>query len=155
MNCEWFEEHISALVDHEIDDQQASAVFAHLGTCPSCRTFLAALQKIRLAMPATIEVVPASLDARIHAIPGEQQTKAESASIVQRITAWWKHRLAIPAPAFALLILMLLMSAAMIVGLLRSSPTHADMQSSSVVYIMSLSPIEIQAQRINEPPSVQ
>jgi anti-sigma factor RsiW len=155
MNCEWYEEQISAFVDHEIDDQQGAAVFMHLGTCSSCRIFLASLQKIRSTIPVTLEEVPASLDARVRAIPGRELKKGDLASIVQRTAAWWKHRLAIPAPAFAVLILMLLMSAAMIFELLRTPHSYTDTQSSPVVYIMSLSPIEVQAQRIDESPRVQ
>jgi|WetSurMetagenome_2_1015567.scaffolds.fasta_scaffold189458_2 anti-sigma factor RsiW len=153
MNCEWYEEQISALIDHEVDDAQSAEIFSHLGTCPSCRSFLASTQRLRTILANHADTVPATLDARIRSI-SRMKVFGGVASILHRRMAWWKHQVAIPAPAFALLLLMLLMSAASVFGLLRKSSLHSEAQTPSVVYIMSLSPIEVEAQRITEPPHI-
>ena len=154
MNCEGYQEQISALIDEELSDEQSAEVFAHLGICPSCRTFLATTHSIRNAMAGETVQVPSSLDARLRTIARTDRWR-ELALSVRHGAAWWKRRLDIPVPAFALLLIMLLTSVVMILGLLRTTSPGFDTKSPNVVYIMSLSPIEVSAERVTQPARIQ
>jgi anti-sigma factor RsiW len=154
MNCVQYEEQISAYIDHELDDAQTAALFEHLGVCSSCRTFLTITLQLRSTLSAHTTTVPATLDERIDSL-GRVGPLRQRSAMAHRAAAWWRHRLAVPAPAFALLVLMLLGGAAAIIGLTQAHPPQIPSQTSSVVYIMSLSPIEVEAQRIHDTPHMQ
>lgn len=47
MNCTVWEEQASALVDGELNDQAAAALFGHLSQCPTCRSFYGRLALLR------------------------------------------------------------------------------------------------------------
>ena len=140
MNCDWYQEQISALIDRELADEQSADVFSHLGECAACRTFLQGTQRIQSHIAhAPLQTLSYSLDARIRTIPLRQGWR-EAVHSIRTGASWWKQRLAIPVPAFGVLVLMLLASITMAITLLRgpqqSEPTPA-------MYIMSLSPIEV------------
>jgi predicted anti-sigma-YlaC factor YlaD len=141
MNCNWYQEQISMLIDRELDDEHATDVFHHLGRCADCRAFLQGTQRIQVHMAhIPLPPVPLSLDARVRTIPLKQGWRAALLSF-QTGVSWWKRRLAIPVPAFGALMLMLLASLAVMIGLLGKPQVQAE--PAPTTYIMSLSPIEV------------
>jgi hypothetical protein len=66
MNCDQYQEHISQFIDEELSPSTEAELFAHLGVCELCRTFLKNALSLKDALVYTRQInVPASLDQRI------------------------------------------------------------------------------------------
>jgi hypothetical protein len=50
MNCDFYQQRVSAFMDDELNDNGASELFAHLGSCTACREFLRTTMQIDAAM---------------------------------------------------------------------------------------------------------
>lgn len=135
--CEQYEETMSAYIDGQADDTAGAELFAHMGTCPACRQTFAAMGSIRprLAAAATPEV-PLRLDRRI------RRLHAAPAARVSRLREIWTRRLTIPAPAFALALLIISMTLLASAVWLKGRPVPAEEQQ--VMYIMSMPAVEVE-----------
>lgn len=135
--CEQYEETMSAYIDGQADDAAGAELFAHMGTCPACRQTFAAMGSIRprLAAAATPEV-PLRLDRRI------RRLHAAPAARVSRLREIWTRRLTIPAPAFALALLIISMTLLASAVWLKGRPVPAEEQQ--VMYIMSMPAVEVE-----------
>jgi predicted anti-sigma-YlaC factor YlaD len=141
MNCESYQEHISALIDHELDDERSADLFTHLGKCTDCRVFFMDVQRIQRHIAETpLPAVSPALDARVRTIRLKHGWQNLLHS-VRTGAGWWQRRLQIPVPAFGMLVLMVLASIAVAITLLRQPAPYTP--EKATVYIMSLSPIEV------------
>lgn len=135
--CEQCEETMSTFIDGEAGDTAVAELFAHMGTCPACRQTFTAMSAIRPRMAAAAaQEVPVRLDRRIrrlHAAPAAQ---------VSRLREVWTRRLTIPAPAFALALLIISVTILASVLWLRGTPAPPEQQQ--VMYIMSMPAVEVE-----------
>ncbi len=94
MKCKSIQKHLSAFIDHELDENQAQAISLHLEACPGCREELKRLRRIY----EFIDIKDSPPDdpyflTRVRA--GLQQGKR-----IRRLAGkleWWMARLLIPA----------------------------------------------------------
>jgi anti-sigma factor RsiW len=128
---------MSAYVDGELDDAAGAGLFAHLGACASCRRSFASLSTIRQHFAsAPVPDVPERLDRRIRGL------HAAPAARVSRLRTIWSQRLTIPAPAFALVLL--IASVTILASLLWLKTTPAPAGEQQVMYIMSMPAVEVE-----------
>ncbi len=135
--CERCEEMMSAYIDGVLDDAGGAELFAHMGTCTQCRQTYAGMSAIRTyCAVAPAPEVPERLDRRIHRL------HAAPAARVSRLRKVWTQRLTIPAPAFALALLVVSVTVLATVVWLRTTPAPAEEQQ--VMYIMSMPAVEVE-----------
>lgn len=135
--CESYEEALSAYIDGALNDTAGAELFAHLGTCASCRRSFAAMSAIRTRIAAAPPPeVPERLDRRIHRL------HAAPAARVSRLRTVWTQRFTIPAPAFALALL--IASITILASVLWLKTTPAPTGEQQVMYIMSMPAVEVE-----------
>jgi anti-sigma factor RsiW len=135
--CERNEESISAYIDGELDDASGADLFAHLGVCASCRRSFAAMSAIRPQFAsAPAPVVPDRLDRRIHRL------HAAPTARVSRVRTFWTQRFTVPAPAFALALL--IASVTILVSLLWLKTTPPPAGEQQIMYIMNMPAVEVE-----------
>ena len=61
MNCEYYQELISGLLDGELTEQEEAALSDHLQTCPECAAMYKAFKELSAVMQEDMEEVPESL----------------------------------------------------------------------------------------------
>ena len=115
MNHERYFDFINLYVDNELADKNSAELFAHLGTCESCRELMKATLMIRSHLGGQeLALVPAGLDHRVL-----ESVRREAAAADER-RRWfepvWFTRISIPLPAAASIIFLV------IVGSLLFSP---------------------------------
>jgi hypothetical protein len=87
MNCEQYQEHISQFIDEELPPSAEAELFAHLGICEHCRTFLKNALSLRDALVHTRQIaVPASLDQRILAQHSFAAKRSFNQNFIRHIT---------------------------------------------------------------------
>lgn len=118
MNHEHYEEHISAMVDNELDEGSLQKLFAHLAECYTCREFFQSSLRLRAEMMAGAEVrIPATLDERI------QQGAIKKPNVVSGfISRFWESRISFPLPAAASLAFLLILCSLLISPALFTKP---------------------------------
>jgi anti-sigma factor RsiW len=98
MNCRSIRERLAAYQDGEIGGEERARIAAHLGECPSCRSFYAELEQVWEAM----EKIP-----EIEASPGFERRLAERINAVPEPRSRWRFPWVswidrvYPAPAMA------------------------------------------------------
>jgi anti-sigma factor RsiW len=135
--CDRFEKAMSAYIDGELDDAAGAEMFAHLGACASCRGSFSAMSSIRSHFAsAPAPEIPERLDRRIHRL------HAAPAARVSRLRTIWSQRLTVPAPAFALALLIASVTILVSLVWLKTAPSPASEQQ--VMYIMSMPAVEVE-----------
>ena len=135
--CERYEEALSAYIDGALSDTAGAELFAHLGACASCRRSFAAMSLIRTRLAAApAPEVPERLDRRI------RRLHAAPAARVSRLRTVWTQRFTIPAPAFALALL--IASITILASVLWLKTTPATGGEQQVMYIMSMPAVEVE-----------
>lgn len=125
MNCEDYQRRTSALVDGELDHDNAAPVFAHLASCEACRTFFHDL----LALNASID----------HAVglPVPPRPAAPGTGPEDRPAAWWQRRVSLRYPS--LLAAAVLFCAALLLS-------FAQLRQAGPVYVTTLAPVVVTAE---------
>jgi anti-sigma factor RsiW len=141
-SCDTYVEAISAYIDRELDDDAGAELFAHLGTCVSCRRSFASLSALHTQIRSTPSPeVPSTLDRRIHRL------HATPAARVSRLNAtvrsFWSQRLSVPAPAFAIVLLAATATLLISLLLLRTTPPQPAGEQQ-VMYIMNMPAVEVE-----------
>lgn len=99
MSCELTEK-VSALLDDELDEQEAESVRQHLSACETCRQaeqeFLLLRRELKSYAGADSQTV------------AERQQRTLRRIIGYERVPLWRRRIALPAPALALLLLALI-----------------------------------------------
>ena len=87
MNCEQYQEQISQFIDGELLPTAETELFAHLGACEQCRTFLKNALSLRNTLALTRQIdVPASLDQRVLAHHASTTKRTVHQNFVWRFT---------------------------------------------------------------------
>lgn len=86
MNCEKFQETISQYIDGELQPDQESELFQHLGACDRCREFLRSALHLRseLSMASTAPV-PQRVDEQIYARMNALQPAGKSVPVARSL----------------------------------------------------------------------
>lgn len=132
MTCETSREMLSALFDSELDHNDQSELFAHLGHCPACRGAFGELLALRSTFCSTEQITaPASLERRVMT----QLRRQESASVLATLQQWLLARFTVPVPVAVVAVLLL------ILGTLLLRP--AARNGNGYVYVPVLPEVEV------------
>jgi anti-sigma factor RsiW len=136
MECEDFEERVSALIDDECPEAELAGVFAHLGTCPSCLRFYRESMALRARLGRErIPAVRRSVDARI-------LTHVIGRKII-RVPGWVRSRVPVPVPLAAAAVLLVLLGAWSILARIPAGGRAAT--DTEIVYVTTLPVVEVEA----------
>jgi anti-sigma factor RsiW len=119
MTCDEMQLEISAYIDNALGADAQGMMFAHLGTCPACRSFLRGILEVRhrvASIPAPD--VPEGLDRRVLKQPSPRPP-GRTQGVRGRIADFWTQRLSVPAPSAALVALALIVITIFSLSLLR------------------------------------
>lgn len=140
MNCNEYQELVSALIDNELQESESATAFHHLGECGRCRSFMRTLLQSRSALAANTEAaVPATLDDKVLSIPLHTPTARRL-----KFSELWKEKFAVPVPALAAAFLLLIASFAASMLFLSEQQAQKG-ETQKVVYVIGMQPIEVQA----------
>jgi anti-sigma factor RsiW len=140
MRCEAYEEQISVMIDHELDDEQAGALFAHLGTCAACRRSLQSVLDLRSGLLEEMPpLAPKDLDARIL-----KQWRLRHRAAADRTPVrlhLWTGRISLPVPVAAVILLFLIAGSLMVSSVGRQQqPMEGRVEA---VYITTFPAVEV------------
>lgn len=138
MNCDVYEEQLSALMDNELGDEQAKSLFGHLNTCEACRGAFRSAQDLRSSLREQVPpMAPAELDQKIMSlIPHTKRYIGDRKAA--RIVGW-RRRVSLPLPVAAIVaILLVLGSAALSYRLSETQKTQTQ-----TIYITTLPAVEV------------
>jgi anti-sigma factor RsiW len=141
MTCEAYEEQISAMIDHELDDEQAGTLFTHLGTCAVCRRSLQSVLDLRSGLLEEIPPsAPKELDEKIL-----KQWRLRRRTAADRAPArlhLWTGRISLPVPVAAV-ILLFLIAGSLMVSSIRSQQQLPMEGRVEAVYITTFPAVEV------------
>jgi anti-sigma factor RsiW len=142
MTCETYEEQISALIDHELKDEETGMLFAHLSACTRCRHSLQSVLDLRSDLVEEISpLAPKELDEKIL-----KRTRLAHRASKDRTTIpfrLWTGRISMPVPIAAVILVFLIASSLMISSITRQSPMPPEGRVEAV-YITTLPAVEVQ-----------
>jgi anti-sigma factor RsiW len=142
MTCETYEEQISALIDHELKDEETGMLFAHLSTCRNCRHSLQFGLDLRSDLAEEISpMAPKELDEKIL-----KQTRLAHRSSRDRGAIpfrLWTGRISMPVPVAAVILVFLIAGSLMVSSMTKQSPMPPEGRVEAV-YITTLPAVEVQ-----------
>jgi anti-sigma factor RsiW len=142
MTCETYEEQISALIDHELKDEETGMLFAHLSTCRRCRHSLQSVLDLRSDFgEQTPPMAPKELDERIL----KRTRLAHRASRDRRAIPFrlWTGRVSMPVPVAAVILVFLVAGSLMVSSMTKQRPIPPEGRVEAV-YITTLPAVEVQ-----------
>jgi len=128
--CEEYQEMLSTYIDEELNDQETSKLFFHLGECLECR----AMMKSMLLLRSTLREAENSI-----------HTEKEKNS-------FWKKRFTISYPIAAVVAMIMLVSTFIFFQKITQPPTIVEKTQTEYVYMTSLPPVYA---KINSPANVK
>ena len=147
MNCEDYQEGLSAFMDGEAQPEAASAALQHVGTCPECRAFFTAAMSHRGALrQAPLPDFPHALDRRIRRATLSRRLRWREKLPIPLLPG---PRLAIPLPALAVVALYLLTATILALSSLFG-PAGKQAQEPTFLYVRELPAVEVVAASSNE-----
>ena len=107
MTCEMHEKQISALIDHELGDEEMGPLFAHLSTCPTCRGSLQSVLDLRSDLGEQPPLIaPKELDEKV--LHSEMRPKLFASDRKPISLLVWKRRISMPVPIAAAIMIVLI-----------------------------------------------
>lgn len=147
MICEEYMATISAFMDGEAQPEAASAALEHIGTCAECRAFFTSAMSHRSALRHTpLPDFPAHLDRRIRRATRPMKTGWRERLPFPLLPG---GRLAIPWPAFAVVVLYLLTATLLALSSLFG-PASGVSQEPTFFYVRELPQVEVIATSSSE-----
>ena len=138
MNCDKYEEQLSALMDNELKDEEAKSLFGHLNSCEACREAFRSAQELRSNLREVVPpMAPAELDEKVMSLIPHTRTYAGDRKAI-RIVAW-RRRISLPLPVAAVLAILLMVgSAALSLKVFESQRTQTQ-----TIYITTLPAVDV------------
>jgi anti-sigma factor RsiW len=139
MNCEEYQETLSAFLDGNSSEQEAANAFRHLAECENCRRFLklaVELQHGLRAMP--VPTIPVKIDRRIMRIPTRE--RARQRAWPEKFVSLFRHRFNVPVPAFAGGVCLFLSVLGFSIWLLTR---QGVVREREIIYVVSTPPVEV------------
>lgn len=164
MDCKAFRELLDLYADNQLSPEALAAASVHLSECPSCRRVNEELLRLRQAVKTAVvqHPVPPALVANVHNISqppwrkvlfnlrqhaanifgGDSNAELHTGASdrTQRNVPFWRRRIALPLPAFALLLITVVALGIWITSLRRNSPAQAEIQPTKVPAVPAPSP---------------
>jgi anti-sigma factor RsiW len=133
MTCEQYEEQVSALIDHELTDDETQVLFAHLSTCPTCRRSLQSVLDLRSDLGEEVSpMAPKELDEKVLSLmPMTKRLEADRKPVRGHI---WKRRITVPMPVAATI------AAILVAGTIVLSSLWMNPQT---IYVTTLPAVEV------------
>ena len=154
MSCEQFEEQVSAYVDHELRDDEAGALFIHLGGCASCRKAMTGALDLRSGLrDQAPPLAPKELDEKVLSIVRRRQfwisnRQAASATV-------WQRRISMRIPVAAAAMIILLFGS-FFASILWVGPSEsADNPKVQTVFLTAVPTVEVRAYTMEPVVTVQ
>jgi anti-sigma factor RsiW len=139
MNCDRYQETLSAFLDGNSSEDEAANAFRHLAECENCRRFLklaVELQHGLRAMP--VPAIPAKLDRRIMRIPSRERSRQRAWP--EKFVTLFQHRFDVPVPALAGGVCLLLSVLGFSLWLLTR---QGAVREPEIIYVVSTPPVEV------------
>lgn len=142
MTCEMYEEQISALIDHELKDEETEVLFAHLSTCRSCRRSLQSVLDLRSNLGEQAPpMAPKELDEKVLTrMVAAQRAKTDRKAIPGFL---WQGRISAPLPIAAGVVLLLMIGSFLLSNLWSGSTQQSAKVDPQVVYLTVLPTMEV------------
>jgi anti-sigma factor RsiW len=133
MTCETYEVQISAMIDHELKDEETGFLFAHLSTCRNCRQSLQSVLDLRSDLGEEVSpMAPKELDEKVlTALPSAKHQAADRKPIHGHI---WKRSISVPMPVAATI------AAILVAGTIVLSSLWMNPQT---IYVTTLPAVEV------------
>ena len=152
MTCEVYEEQISALIDHELMDEEMGVLFAHLSTCRTCRHSLQSVLDLRsdLAQQSP-PMVPKELDEKLLTrLVVVQRAKADRKAFPSFA---WQGRISAPMPAVAGIVLLLMIGSFLLSSAWSGSQRQSAKEDFGIMFLTVVPTVEVRAYNL-EPMTV-
>jgi anti-sigma factor RsiW len=135
MTCDMYEEQVSALIDNELNEEEAESLFRHLSTCLSCRRSLRTVLDLRSDLKEQEPpLAPAELDEKVlQRAASEKRYVGDRKPMAMRV---WKRRISIPMPVAAAITIVLIAGSVALSSLWTKTQT---------VYVTTLPVVEVTA----------
>ncbi len=139
MNCESYQETLSAFLDGNSSEAEAANAFRHLAECDACRRFLRVAVEVQHGLRAMLPPdIPANVDRRIMRIPFRERSQRERWPA--RLASLLRHRFDVPVPALAGGVGLLLFVLGFSVWLLARQPVIPERE---IIYVVTAPPVEV------------
>jgi len=133
MTCDTYEEQISALIDHELKDEETGMLFAHLSTCRTCRNSLQSVLDLRSDLGEQVPpMAPKELDEKV--LHSETRPKLYDGDRKPMTLLVWKRRISMPVPIAAAITIVLIAGGVALSSLMSKTQT---------VYITAFPAVEV------------
>ncbi len=139
MNCESYQETLSAFLDGNSSEEDAANAFRHLSECDPCRQFLRVTIEVQHDLRAMVPPdVPANVDRRIMQIPSRERRRQEGWPV--RFVSLLRQRFDVPVPALAGGVGLFLLVLGLSAWLLTRQPPVPERE---IIYVVSAPPVEV------------
>jgi hypothetical protein len=148
MNCEESKILINLFIDNEIDSNSDSDLFLHLAECKECRDFLNTIIRFRKNIKMEECLFPESLDQKILSSLSDKLNFKHNLEIEKKKRSFWNWKFSISVPAFAAIILLLILSGIFLVNYFSKvneqyQTRQTEVTKTDYVILQKLPPIEI------------
>lgn len=144
MSCERFEEQVSAYIDHELHDDEAGALFMHLGGCASCRKAMTEALDLGSGLRDQAPLLaPNELDEKVLSIVRRRQFWISSRHAVPATV--WQRRISMRIPVAAAAMLILLFGSFFASMLWLGPDESADNLKVQTVFLTAVPTVEVRA----------
>jgi anti-sigma factor RsiW len=128
-----YEEQVSALIDNELNEEEAELLFRHLSACPSCRRSLRTVLDLRSDLKEQEPpLAPAELDEKVlRRAVVEKRYVGDRKPMAIRM---WKRRISIPMPVAAAITIILIVGSVVLSSLWTKTQT---------IYVTTLPVVEV------------
>ncbi len=142
MTCDTYEEQISALIDHELKDEEAEVLFVHLSTCRTCRRSLQSVLDLRSDLGEQAPpMAPKELDEKIL----KRTRLAHRASKDRKAIPFhlWTGRISLPVTVAAIIMVFLIAGSLMVSSMTKQKLLPSPEGRVEAVYITTLPAVEV------------
>jgi anti-sigma factor RsiW len=144
MTCEHHEEQISALVDHELGDEESRGLFVHLSTCEMCRRSLQTVLDLRSDLHAQGSLTaPTEMDEKVISRITSAQRAQVDRKAIPRLA--WHGRVSAPLPVAAGIALMLMIGSFLLSSVWPISTRPSAKENPEVLYMTIIPTVEVRA----------
>jgi anti-sigma factor RsiW len=144
MSCEQFEEQVSAYIDHELCDEEAGALFSHLGGCSSCRKVMISALDLRSGLRDQAPLLaPRELDDKVLSMAKSRQRWMPDRSAATM--TMWQRRISMRVPVLAAAMFILLFGSFFASSLWLGPDESAANAKVQTVFLTAVPTVEVRA----------
>jgi anti-sigma factor RsiW len=154
MNCDRYEEQLSALMDNELADDEAKDLLLHMGGCALCRATLRSQLELRSSLREDLPPQASKeLDERILiAVQSRRPGKPDRVAIPG---TFWQRRLSMRTPAVALAAVVLVIGSFFLSSLWFGWRQISRVDATQTIYLTAVPTVEVKAYTMKPMTTVQ